>query len=678
MNTMYRNIKDNMENQGGYEQVKQKFLGTGSQIIDKNDIYSGNDLQKNICCLLNLKEDVSIKGKLESLKAGLTSLKGELFSKVKNTPSTGGEITVKENYDKLLKIFDNMQKGALLHVHSTVGLNVDNLFQLILKWNENNAENDDMRIYYLIIEQTIESKTYPNHILMYKKQFTECKIDEKNIKLFSDEDMDTLRPSLCFEEKKDWVEFGKIFARTKSLFVNKDFYHDYHKIFFEECMKNNIFYVEIRTGFEEFTDFSKKEDIKKGILFLRPDFKLENFFYHENMLTDVSPVTPDTEFLEIIKSAEQEAIKSIKKQFPLCTRADNFKVKVILTANRITKDRDVVRNVVNKMDAAIVIKNMKDKNNLPEIIGFDLVAQELQDIGTTEYFSSYIYRNFGSDYTAPIAKDKPEYWDELIRNRRIDLIRFFLHDGENMGNIKKSFGNLNKEVDISDNAITGAICSRHRIGHGFKMGANENYKKEEITKEQRLMGNLISDYILYGCSTDVGTDGNYPVINNSQKYHRKDGIAEPVIEFCPISNQLLDYTQDLTTHPAKVLTENGIFAVVANDDPQIFDNQGLSYDYLMAYINDVLTYEQIKISVFLGYFYRKMSDYYYIKEIYTDEDKYIWVVNDRMNYGTETDNLEVLNDVPSNVTEYAIINKAIEEFKKDWLYLNTYIKEKIQ
>lgn len=661
MNTMYRNIKDNIENPGGYEQVKKKFIGTGSQIFDKKNFYSGNDLQKNICCLLNLKEDVSIKGKLESLKAGLTSLKGELFSKVKNTPSTGGEITVKENYDKLLKIFDNMQKGALLHVHSTVGLNVDNLFQLILKWNENNAENDDMRIYYLIEE----GKTHPKHTLMYKKQFAQCNIGETEIKLFENNDKSILKPSLCFERKNSWEEFIKVFARTKSLFENIYFYYNYHKCFFEKCMENNIFYVEIRTGFQEFTNFSKSEDIAKGIIFLRPDFNIENYFYHENMFTDVSPVTPDIEFLKIINSAQRGAVTSMKKKCPKCTQADDFKVKVILTANRTTNERDVIKNVVNKMDAAIVIRNMRDTFDIPEVIGFDLVAQELPEIGKTECFSEYIYSNFASHYTATFTEGKPEYWDKLTQKKRIDLIRFFFHDGESIEKIKKSYGINNTEVDITDNAITGSICSRHRIGHGFKMGAEYNYKKNESSEEQRLMGNLISDYILYGCSTDVASSVNYPVKNSGEKYYRYDGIAEPVIEFCPISNQLLDYTTDLTNHPAKVLTDNGIFAVVANDDPQIFDNEGLSYDYLMAYINDVLTYEQIKVSVFLGYFYREMSNYYYIKED-------IWIVNDQMKYGDMGDKLDDLKSNSKNVTEYAIINKAVEEFKKDWRVFYTF------
>lgn len=304
---------------------------------------------------------------------------------------------------------------------------------------------------------------------------------------------------------------------------------------------------------------------------------------------------------------------------------------------------------------------MKDRSDLPDVIGFDLVSKEESDKGRTEDFSKYIYQNFGIYNVEKSLKEKPECWEKLASKSRIDLIRFFLHDGESMEEIIKS--------NITDNAITGPVCSRHRIGHGFKMGAENNYKNSEVSKDQCLMGNLISDYILYGCSTDVDADVNYPVKKINEKYQRYDAIAEPVIEFCPISNQLLDYTRDLTNHPAKVLTDNGIFAVVSNDDPQIFDNQGLSYDYLMAYINDVLTYEQIKISVFLGFFYKEMSNYYYIKE------NDIWVVNDKMKHGTESDKLDDLKDNPADVTEFAIVNKAIEEFKAAWTELNTHIKK---
>ena len=660
MNTMYRNVKYIETKPGGYEQVKRKFTGTGGEINSKDNISEGNDLQRKLYDIIKIedtKED-KIRHKLEDLKVNLESLKGELFSDIKKIPSSDVESSIKEKYSEMLNFFDKMPKGGLLHVHSTVGLNVDILLAIIIYWNEEMSVPEDMKIYYLENEMKIGDKTYPTHTLMYKVQFDECSIADNYIELVKNENKNSLRPFLCFESPTGWKEFVNIFARTKSLFLNEDFYSGYHQIFFEQCMQNNIFYVEIRTGFEEFSDFSSGEEIRKGIIFLRPDFSMEDFFYHENMLTDINPSEPEIRFLEVIKEAEEAAIENMKQKKYLGEKADEFEVKVILTANRNAKESEI-NNVLKKIDAAIVIRN-KQYDNIPEVIGFDLVSQELDYKGTTEYFSKYIYENFAMGYDVSDSGDKPECWNNLKENKRIDLIRFFMHDGESKDEIKKE--------DTKDNAITGPICSRHRIGHGFKMGETVNYTNKKITEQnQRLMGNLISDYILYGCATDVSDEGqedvNYPIIKSGEKYLREDGIAEPVIEFCPISNQLLGYTPDLSQHPAKVLTDNGIFAVVANDDPQIFDNQGLSYDYLMSYINDVLTYEQLKTSIFLGYFYREISNYYYY---INNEQAGIWLVNDKMKYGQPNDNLDNQKDTNSDVTEYAIINKAAEYFKNDW------------
>lgn len=676
MNTMYRNVKNMSEKTGGYAQVKEKFIGMGGGIISKTYIDSEKSLQNKLYDLIKTGNENEIRSKLEDLKTNLTSLKGELFSEIKNIPNSEAESNIKQSYSEMLGFFDKMPKGGLLHVHSTVGLNTDILLEIIIYWNNEKEIPDDMKIYYLKDEIERDDKTYPTHTLMYKVQFNECGIEDSYIELVTTENRNSLKPFLCFDEPKDWGEFGNIFVRTKSLFLNRNFYLGYYQIFFEQCMHNNIFYVEIRTGFEEFSDFSGGEDIRKGIIFLRPDFNMEDFFYHENMLTDVNPSEPEIEFLRIIKEAEETAIENVRKQHRLRNKADSFKVKVILTANRNVKIEEI-DNVLKKMDAAIIIRN-NHYDNIPEVIGFDLVSHESEYTGTTEYFSKYIYGNFAGEYDTSVFANKPKCWNNLLGRKRIDLIRFFMHDGESNEKIKKSGEKNNNEEDIKDNAVTGVICSRHRIGHGFKMGQTDNYNTEITDQSQRLMGNLISDYILYGCAADVPNEEetgiNYPIIKQGEKYFRKDGIAEPVIEFCPISNQLLGYTIDLSQHPAKTLANGGIFVAVANDDPQIFDNQGLSYDYLMAYINDVLTYEQLEISVFLGYFYREMCDYYYMKDDRSD----IWVVNDKMKYGRSGDDLDNQKSTNSDITEYAVLNKAVQCFKNDWIaFANTILNKRL-
>jgi adenosine deaminase CECR1 len=55
------------------------------------------------------------------------------------------------------------------------------------------------------------------------------------------------------------------------------------------------------------------------------------------------------------------------------------------------------------------------------------------------------------------------------------------------------------------------------------------------------------------------------------------------VELCPISNQLLRLMQDLRLHPAIGYMSRGIECVLGSDDPAIFGNDGLTYDFWEAY-----------------------------------------------------------------------------------------------
>jgi adenosine deaminase CECR1 len=56
------------------------------------------------------------------------------------------------------------------------------------------------------------------------------------------------------------------------------------------------------------------------------------------------------------------------------------------------------------------------------------------------------------------------------------------------------------------------------------------------------------------------------------------------IECCPISNIVLSYTLDLRCHPARSFLHQGIPISISPDDPGFFGYEGVTMDYLYAFI----------------------------------------------------------------------------------------------
>ncbi|KAF8891213.1 hypothetical protein BD779DRAFT_1513860, partial [Infundibulicybe gibba] len=64
---------------------------------------------------------------------------------------------------------------------------------------------------------------------------------------------------------------------------------------------------------------------------------------------------------------------------------------------------------------------------------------------------------------------------------------------------------------------------------------------------------------------------------------RERGIA---VEVCPISWRL---TSSMPMHPLPILMNNGVPVALCSDDPSVFGNMGLTYDFFQVLVSSELT-----------------------------------------------------------------------------------------
>lgn len=134
------------------------------------------------------------------------------------------------------------------------------------------------------------------------------------------------------------------------------------------------------------------------------------------------------------------------------------------------------------------------------------------------------------DYIEPLTK--------LMRRREelgVDL-PFIFHAGETLGD-----GNA-PDMNLYDAILLGT----KRIGHGYS-----------LVKHPKLM-----------------------------EICREKGIA---VEVCPISNEILRLTSSMPAHPLPILVNHGIHVSLCSDDPAVFGNMGLTFDFYQVLMASEVT-----------------------------------------------------------------------------------------
>ncbi|EKM55051.1 uncharacterized protein PHACADRAFT_255384 [Phanerochaete carnosa HHB-10118-sp] len=129
------------------------------------------------------------------------------------------------------------------------------------------------------------------------------------------------------------------------------------------------------------------------------------------------------------------------------------------------------------------------------------------------------------DYLVPLQRF-------VARQRELGLdIPFIFHAGETLGDGTAA------DMNLYDALLLGT----KRIGHGFS-----------LIKHPELM-----------------------------KICRERDVA---IEVCPISNEILRLTSSMPAHPLAAVMNHGVPVTLCSDDPSVFGNMGLSYDFFQVLV----------------------------------------------------------------------------------------------
>ncbi|KAI6028501.1 Metallo-dependent hydrolase [Pisolithus orientalis] len=134
------------------------------------------------------------------------------------------------------------------------------------------------------------------------------------------------------------------------------------------------------------------------------------------------------------------------------------------------------------------------------------------------------------DYLEPLLQFKERQKHEGVS------IPYIFHAGETCGDGTKGDENLYDAI----------LLGTKRIGHGFS-----------LVKHPKLM-----------------------------QICREQGIA---LEVCPISNEILRLTASMPMHPLPILLNHGVPVALSSDDPAIFQNMGLSYDFYQVVVASEVT-----------------------------------------------------------------------------------------
>ncbi|KAB5589123.1 Adenosine deaminase CECR1 [Ceratobasidium theobromae] len=204
---------------------------------------------------------------------------------------------------------------------------------------------------------------------------------------------------------------------------------------------------------------------------------------------------------------------------------------------------DLTQNVISGVRARLKEEGREDDfvgarviYSATRSISYDEMVKQLNDcLALKEEFPELLAVGF--DMAGQEEPGHPLiFFAEALLNFRAEAERrgldipFMFHAGET----------LDDGGEVDSNLYDAFLLGAQRVGHGFS-----------LAKHPLLM----------------------------QKY-RENGIA---VEVCPISNELLRLTRSANTHTLPILLNNGVPVALSSDDPAVFQNPGLSFDFYQVW-----------------------------------------------------------------------------------------------
>ncbi|RPD66655.1 Metallo-dependent hydrolase [Lentinus tigrinus ALCF2SS1-7] len=145
----------------------------------------------------------------------------------------------------------------------------------------------------------------------------------------------------------------------------------------------------------------------------------------------------------------------------------------------------------------------------------------------------------------------------IERQKELGLhIPFMFHAGETLGDGSPA------DMNLYDAILLGT----KRIGHGFSL--YKHPRLMELCKEREIC-----------------------------------------IEVCPISNEILRLCGSMPMHPLPALMNQGLHVALCSDDPSIFGNMGLSFDFFQVFVaSEVNTLATLREFVWDSIRFSSLSD----------------------------------------------------------------------